>query len=115
MSVYAAGRGRVWPLDQPRQGVASRSGVMHHAIGIGLAVIAGVHQAVIASAPTNDDFLHVVLSQQILAGDWPARDFFDLGGWLMYGISAAGQLLFGYRLLAEAVVVGVMLAASTYL
>ena len=114
MSVYAAGRGRVWPLDQARQGVASRSGVVH-VTGIALAVIAGVHQAVIASAPTNDDFLHVVLSQQILAGDWPARDFFDLGGWLMYGTSAAGQLLFGYRLLAEAVVVGVMLAASTYL
>ena len=85
------------------------------AVGIGLAAVAGVLQAVIASSPTNDDFLHVVLARQILAGDWPVRDFFDLGTWLSYGISAAGQLIFGHRLLAEAVVVGVMLAVSTYL
>ena len=101
-----------------------------HMIGITLAVVAGVLQAVIASSPTNDDFLHVVLARQILSsegrrlrnivrqilgGDWPVRDFFDLGTWLTYGISAASQLIFGHRLLAEAVVVGVMLAVSTYL
>ena len=95
--------------------MALQSSVLCQVVGIGLAVIAGVHQAVIASAPTNDDFLHVVLAQQILAGDWPARDFFDLGAWLMYAMTAVAQLLFGYRLLSEAVVVGVMLAVSTYL
>jgi len=80
-----------------------------------LAAVAGVHQVVIASAPTNDDFLHVVLARQILAGDLPVRDFADLGVWLTYACSVVSQLVFGHRLLAEAVVNGVMLAVSTYL
>jgi len=80
-----------------------------------LAGLAGVHQAVIASVPTNDDFMHMVIADQILAGDWPFRDFFDLYGPLMYGTSALSSLVFGHRLLSEAVVVGVALAASTYL
>ena len=81
--------------------MASLTAAAHRLIGIALAVTAGVLQAVIASSPTNDDFLHVVLARQILAGDWPVRDFFDLGTWLSYGISAASQLVFGHRLLAE--------------
>jgi 4-amino-4-deoxy-L-arabinose transferase-like glycosyltransferase len=85
------------------------------AIGLTLAVVAGVHQAVIASAPTNDDFLHLVTANQILAGDWPYRDFFELYGPLMYGLSALSRLMFGHRLLSEAVVVGSALAVSTYL
>jgi len=95
--------------------VASLQVVAHYLIEMALAVVAGVLQAVIASSPTNDDFLHVVLARQILAGDWPVRDFFDLGTWLSYGISATSQVIFGHRLLAEAMVVAVMLAVSTYL
>ena len=85
------------------------------AIGLTLAACAGVHQAVIASTPTNDDFMHLAIANQILAGEWPFRDFFDLYGPFMYGASALGRLLFGHRLLSEAVVVGVALAVSTYL
>ena len=85
------------------------------AIGLTLAVLAGIHQAVIASTPTNDDFLHLVSTNQILAGDWPYRDFFELYGPLMYGLSALSRLMFGHRLLSEAVVVGIALAVSTYL
>lgn len=95
--------------------MASLKAATHYLIGIALAVVAGVLQAVIASSPTNDDFLHVVLARQILAGDLPVRDFFDLGTWLTYGISATSQVILGHRLLAEAVVVGLALAASTYL
>jgi hypothetical protein len=80
-----------------------------------LAGVAGIHQAVIASLPTNDDFMHLAIANQLLAGDLPLRDFFDAYGILMYGISAFAQLLFGYRLLSEAVVVGVALAVSAYL
>jgi hypothetical protein len=83
--------------------------------GILLGLIAGVYQLVIASDPTNDDFLHVVLARQILGGDWPVRDFADFGVWLTYGLSAASQLIIGHRLLSEGVVVAVMLAVSTYL
>ena len=80
-----------------------------------LAGVAGIHQAVIASLPTNDDFMHLAIANQLLAGDVPLRDFFDAYGILMYGTSALAQLLFGYRLLSEAVVVGVALAVSAYL
>lgn len=85
------------------------------ALGLTLAGLAGIHQAVIASAPTNDDFMHLATANQILAGDWPYRDFFELYGPLMYGLSALSRLMFGHRLLSEAVVVGVALAVSTYL
>ncbi len=74
-----------------------------------------MHQAIIASVPTNDDFLHIVLSRQVLAGDWPVRDFFDIGALLPIALSAGSQWLFGHRLLAEAVIVGVMLGVSAYL
>jgi hypothetical protein len=83
--------------------------------GVALAAVAGLHQVVIASAPTNDDFVHVVLARQVLAGDWPVRDFFDLGVWLTVGLSAAARMVFGYRLLAEGLLVGLMVAISTYL
>jgi 4-amino-4-deoxy-L-arabinose transferase-like glycosyltransferase len=86
-----------------------------HAIGLALAGLAGVHQAVIASTPTNDDFMHLTLADQVLAGDWPLRDFFDPYGPLMYGFSAIGRLLFGHRLLSEAVIVAVALGVSVFL
>ena len=48
-------------------------------------LIAGLHQAVIASAPTNDDFLHLVMARQIMAGDWPAGTSSTCGLGLMSG------------------------------
>lgn len=85
------------------------------AIGLTLAGLAAVYQAVIESAPTNDDFMHLTLANQVLGGDWPLRDFFDLYGPLMYGISAVARLLFGFRLLSEAVIVSLALAIGTAL
>lgn len=82
---------------------------------LALAAAAGVYQAVIASSPTNDDFMHVVLAQQVAAGDWPVRDFFDTGLSLMVWLSVAAQALVGYRLGAEAVLVAAMLAVSSFL
>lgn len=104
----------VRPVVKSAERVTARVRVSN-AIGLMLAGLAGVYQAVIASAPTNDDFMHQVIADQILGGDWPFRDFFDLYGPLMYGTSAVGITLFGHRLLAEAVVVGIALAVSTYL
>src|SRR5262245_4412861 len=80
-----------------------------------LAALAGIHQMVIASRPTNDDFMHLAIADQVLGGDWPFRDFFDLYGPLMYGASAISKLIVGHRLLSEALVVGIALAVSTYL
>ncbi len=86
-----------------------------HPVGASLAVAAGVLQGIIASRPTNDDFHHMVLARQLRAGDWPVRDFFDSGLGLMYALSAIVQSMLGEILLSEALIVGVMLAVSTYL
>ena len=104
----------VQPITRSTTAIAPRLR-LDRAIGLTLAACAGIHQAVIASTPTNDDFMHLTIADQILAGDWPFRDFFDLYGPFMYGASALGRQLFGHRLLSEAVVVGVALAVSTYL
>jgi len=83
--------------------------------GAVLALLAGLHKTLYASVLVNDDFMHRAYALQLLAGERPVRDFFDYGMFLMYVVSALAQLLFGYRLLAEAVVIGVMVAVSTFL
>lgn len=85
------------------------------AVGVAIATLAALHQAVQESAPLNDDFTHLALSRQLLGGDLPVRDFVDQGITLAYGLSAAAQALFGHRLLAEAIVVGIAFFVSTYL
>jgi hypothetical protein len=80
-----------------------------------LAFAAAVWHALLMTRATNDNFLHLSLAQQWLHGDWPVRDFFDQGWVLQYTLSAAAMLLFGARLGAEAIVVGVCWAVSTYL
>lgn len=88
--------------------------VIAHAVGIALALVAALYRIALASEPTNDDFGHLMLARQLLAGDWPMRDFYDNGLTLMYVTSAASQVVFGNRLGAEAVVVGTAFAVSTY-
>jgi hypothetical protein len=80
-----------------------------------IAVLAALHKMLYASVLVNDDFMHRAYALQLLAGEWPIRDFFDYGMVLMYVTSAAAQLVFGYRLLAEAIVIGVMVAVSAFL
>jgi hypothetical protein len=80
-----------------------------------LAVLAALRHMVLMTSATNDNFLHMTLAQQLLAGDWPVRDFFE-GGWLLqYSLSAVAQLIVGDRLLAEALIVGIAWACSTYI
>ena len=43
----------------------------------------------------NDHYFHVARARQMLLGDWPVRDFVDVGAPLMYVISAASRWLFG--------------------
>jgi hypothetical protein len=66
------------------------------------------------TSATNDNFLHMTLAKQVLAGDWPVRDFFDQGWVLQYGLSAAAQSIGGDRLMSEAVIVALAWAISTY-
>ena len=83
--------------------------------GVGLAVFAAAWHAFLMTSATNDNFLHLTLAKQWLAGDWPVRDFFDEASILQYAISAVAQAIGGDRLISEAVVVGLAWAVSTYL
>jgi hypothetical protein len=85
------------------------------AAGVVVAVVAGLHKLILTSTPVNDDFMHLAYSRQLLHGDLPLRDFWDLTTTLMYALSAASQLMFGHRLLAEALIVGGAAAVSAFL
>jgi len=80
-----------------------------------MAVAAFLWHVILMSGAANDNFMHMSMAQQWLAGDWPVRDFFDNGRLLQYSLSALAQLTLGDRLLSEAVIVGVTWAVSTYL
>ncbi len=67
------------------------------------------------AAFTNDHFTHLSRARQILAGDLPIRDFFDPGQFLHYYLSAAGQLVFGYNLLGEALLTITFIAGAAAL
>ena len=84
-------------------------------LGVCLAVLACAWHALLLTSATNDNFLHLTLAKQWLAGDWPVRDFFDQGSILQYGISAVAIAVGGDRLFSEAVVVGLSWAVTTYL
>ena len=79
-----------------------------------MAVAAAVWHILLMSGAANDNFMHMTMAQQWLAGDWPVRDFFDNGRLLQYSLSALAQLSIGDRLLGEALVVGAFWAISAY-
>jgi hypothetical protein len=80
-----------------------------------MAIAAFLWHVILMSGAANDNFMHMAMAQQWLAGDWPVRDFFDNGRFLQYALSALAQLTIGDRLLGEALIVGVTWAISTYL
>jgi len=83
--------------------------------GLVVAVLAGLHKLLAAAFLVNDDFMHRAYARQLLAGDLPVRDFFDYGMGLMYALSALAEATLGYRLLSEAVLVGVLVGLATFL
>ena len=64
---------------------------------------------------TNDHFVHLSRARQILLGDVPIRDFFDLGMFLQYYLSSAAQLVFGDNLFGEALLTISLVAFGTML
>jgi len=91
-----------------------RAGWISPAIGLLLASLAAAWHAFLMTTANNDNFLHMTLAKQVLAGDWPVRDFFDQGWVLQYGLSAIAQSIGGDRLMSEAVIVALAWAISTY-
>ncbi len=61
----------------------------------------------------NDQFVTLSQAQQVALGDWPMRDFVELGMPLTVMLSAAGQKLFGHTLFAEALVTSGLIGIST--
>jgi hypothetical protein len=53
----------------------------------------------------NDHFVHLTAAQQVLFGEWPTRDFIDIGRPLQIVASAAAQRFIGHNLFAEALLV----------
>ena len=91
---------------------------MRRALDPGAATVAAaafVWHVVLMTTATNDNFMHMAMAQQWLAGDWPVRDFFDNGSLLQYSLSALALRVVGDRLLGEALVVGLTWAVSAYL
>jgi hypothetical protein len=89
--------------------------VRFHPVAALLTAFAFVHHAMLMRAPTNDNFMHLALARQLMAGDLPIRDFFDSGLGLSYVLSAVAESIVGYRLLSEALLVGAAWALSTWL
>jgi hypothetical protein len=63
----------------------------------------------------NDHFVHLTAAQQVLFGDWPSRDFIDIGRPLQILASAAAQRLIGPDLFAEALLVSAGFGAAAAL
>ena len=63
----------------------------------------------------NDYYIIVARAQQVLAGEWPLRDFTDPGMPLSYLLSAATASVFGSTLLTEALLSIAMLTATAVL
>jgi hypothetical protein len=61
---------------------------------------------------TNDHFMHVAEGQQVLHGEWPARDYFDFGLPLQAITSAAALLWSGHNVYGEALVTVAFIAAG---
>ena len=86
-----------------------------HLPGVAIAIVAGLHKAVLMATAGNDDYQHLAYARQLLAGDLPLRDFWDISTTLQEVLSALSQLVFGHRLLAEAIVVGLATAVAVFL
>ncbi|MEQ1760162.1 MAG: hypothetical protein ABL986_17740 [Vicinamibacterales bacterium] len=63
----------------------------------------------------NDHYVYISGGWQMLAGEWPTRDWVDPGLPLMFAVSAAAQAVFGKVLFAEAVLVSVAFGAGAAL
>ena len=96
-----------------RTSIESRS--REYGPGLVIAAIAGVKQASLIGSAGNDDYQHLTYARQLLAGDLPLRDFWDISTTLQEAVSAVSQVLFGYRLLSEAILVGLATAVAVFL
>ncbi len=63
----------------------------------------------------DDHFVHLSAAQQMLFGDWPTRDFIDVGRPLTIVASAVAQRIIGHDLFSEAVLVSAAIGLAAAL
>jgi hypothetical protein len=85
------------------------------AVGAVLFLVAFWYRLPDATGLINDHFMHVVFGRQLIWGRLPVRDAVSLGMPLQTGLSAAAEWLVGYRLLSEALIIGIAFAAAAVL
>lgn len=85
------------------------------AIALVLVVFVASFRFLSLTGLSDDHYVHLSGAQQILRGEWPSRDFVDLGAPLTYGISAAAQAWFGESQLTEAVLMSAAFALAAVL
>ncbi|HEY9465073.1 MAG TPA: hypothetical protein VIR54_18400 [Vicinamibacterales bacterium] len=74
-----------------------------------LALVVGAFRFLSIAGLSNDHYMHLAAGQQIAFGEWPSRDYVELGLPLMEGLSAIPFLVLpDAPLLGEAVLVAVM-------
>jgi hypothetical protein len=69
----------------------------------------------LAASFNNDHFVHLIAARQMLFGDWPTRDFLDVGRPLQIVASAVAQRLLGETLFADAVLVSIAFGVAAAL
>ena len=83
--------------------------------GVAIALFTGCYQILLASNPPNDQFMNIVWGREIVAAHLPVRDYFEAGEPLSEAVSAFAEKLLGYRLLSEALIVGLAFGLSAWL
>lgn len=76
-------------------------------VALGLLVLVAALRFLSLTGFPDDHYVHLAGAQQMLRGEWPSRDFVDLGAPLTYAISATAFWLFGERQVTEAALMAV--------
>lgn len=82
-----------------------RRGVYLALLVVGAGVLTAAFRFLGTPEFNNDHFVHLTAAQQMLFGEWPTRDFIDIGRPLQIAASAAAQRVIGHNLFAEALLV----------
>lgn len=82
-------------------------------VAVSLAIVVGAFRYLSIAGLSNDHYMHVAAAQQIAMGEWPVRDYVELGLPLMEALSAIPFLVLpDAPLFGEALLVAAMFALA---
>ncbi len=83
-------------------------------VALVLAIVVGAFRYLSIAGFSNDHYMHMAAGQQIALGEWPSRDYVELGLPLMEALSAIPFLVIPQApLFGEAILVAVMFSLAT--